>query len=160
MDPMQTEDPDFEKRWNAWQEKRRGAVHCARRRITVNSRQSQSDSLKPRSQLWFLRACFESEPEWQICGEAANGREAIEKAEQLQPNLIVLDLSMPVMNGFDAAKALKEAMPTVPIIMYTTFHTRHLENEALVAGISRVILKSEPLTDLVACVRSLTKKVA
>jgi len=106
-----------------------------------------------------LQTCFESEPGWQICGEAGNGEEAIKKAEQLQPNLIVLDLSMPVMNGFEAVRALKEAMPTVPVIMYTTFHTHHLEQEALAAGISRVILKSEPLTDLVACVRSLTQEV-
>jgi DNA-binding NarL/FixJ family response regulator len=108
----------------------------------------------------FLRACFESEPGWQICGEAVNGSEGIEKAQQLQPNLIVLDLSMPVMNGLEAARVFRELMPSVPLIMFTSFHTRHLEQEAQAAGISRVILKSESLADLIACVRSLTKEVA
>ena len=108
----------------------------------------------------FLQTCFESEPGWQVCGEAGNGREAIEKAEQLQPDLIVLDLSMPVMNGLAAARTLSKLVPSVPLIMYTTFHTHHLENEALAAGVSRVILKSDPLTDLLACVRSLTQEAA
>ena len=107
-----------------------------------------------------LQTCLESEPGWQVCGEAGNGQEAIEKAKELQPDLIVLDLCMPVMNGLEAARVLSKLVPSLPLIMYTAFHTRHLENEALAAGISRVILKSEPLTDLVACVRSLTQEVA
>jgi YesN/AraC family two-component response regulator len=53
-----------------------------------------------------------------MCGEAENGREAIEKAQQSHPDLIVLDLSMPVMNGLDAARVLKRLMPTLPLIMY------------------------------------------
>jgi DNA-binding NarL/FixJ family response regulator len=108
----------------------------------------------------FLQTCLETESGWQVCGEAGNGEEAIEKAKELQPDLIVLDLSMPVMNGLETAKALSKLVPSVPLIMYTTFHTRHLENEAQAAGISRVILKSEPLTNLIACVRSLTQEVA
>ena len=107
----------------------------------------------------LVRTCFESEPGWHVCGEAGNGKDAIEKAQGVQPNLIVLDLSMPVMNGLEAAKVLSNQMPSVPLIMYTSFQTHHLEQEALAAGISRVIVKSEPM-DLIACVRSLTKEVA
>jgi chemotaxis response regulator CheB len=57
-----------------------------------------------------------SEADFEVCGEAENGREAIEKTLELRPDVIVMDLSMPVMNGVDAARALKELMPTVPLI--------------------------------------------
>ena len=54
---------------------------------------------------------FKREADFEVCGEAENGREAIEKAQQLHPDLIVMDLSMPVMNGIEAARVLKGLMP-------------------------------------------------
>ena len=60
---------------------------------------------------------FTRETDFEVCGEAENGQEAIEKAQQLHPDLIVLDLLMPVMNGLDAARVLKRLITTVPIIM-------------------------------------------
>jgi DNA-binding NarL/FixJ family response regulator len=108
----------------------------------------------------LLRTCFESQSGWQVSGEACNGQEGIAKAQQVHPNLIVLDLSMPVMNGLDAAKALTKLMPSVPLVMFTSFMTSTLEREALAAGISKVIVKSGPLTELIGCVRSLVKDAA
>jgi DNA-binding NarL/FixJ family response regulator len=108
----------------------------------------------------LLRQCFESEPGWQVSGEACNGQEGIEKAQKVHPNFIVLDLSMPVMNGLDAAKILAKLMPAVPMVMFTSFTTSNLESEALAAGIRRVIIKSEPLTELVGCVRALVRDAA
>jgi DNA-binding NarL/FixJ family response regulator len=108
----------------------------------------------------LLRQCFESEPGWQVSGEACNGQEGIEKAQKVHPNFIVLDLSMPVMNGLDAAKILAKLMPAVPMVMFTSFTTSNLESEALAAGIKRVIIKSEPLTELVGCVRALVRDAA
>ena len=64
---------------------------------------------------------FKREADFEICGEAENGKEAIAKARELHPDLIVLDLSMPVMNGLDAARELKRLMPTVLLIMYGGF---------------------------------------
>src|SRR5713101_3178231 len=64
---------------------------------------------------------FTRESDFQVCGEAQDGQDATEKAERLHPDLIILDLSMPVMNGLDAARALKTRMPSVPIILFT-FH--------------------------------------
>src|SRR5437763_12343476 len=64
---------------------------------------------------------FKREADFEICGEAENGKEAIAKALELHPDLIVLDLSMPIMNGLDAARELKQVMPTVPLIMYSFF---------------------------------------
>src|SRR5271155_3206576 len=85
----------------------------------------------------LLRQCFESEPGWQVSGEACNGQEGIEKAREVHPNFIVLDLSMPVMNGLEAAKILAKVMPAVPVVMFTSFTTSNLESEALAAGIRR-----------------------
>ena len=62
---------------------------------------------------------FESENGFQVCGEAGNGKETIEKVQQLDPDLIMLDLSMPLMNGLDAACVLKKLMPSVPLIIYS-----------------------------------------
>ena len=64
---------------------------------------------------------FSREADFEVCGEAENGREAIEEAQELQPDLILLDLSMPVMNGLDAARALTRLMPEVPVIMYSAY---------------------------------------
>jgi two-component system nitrate/nitrite response regulator NarL len=61
------------------------------------------------------------EGEFDICSEAENGREAIEKAEELQPGLIVMDLSMPVMNGMDAARIVRQMMPTMPLIIFSEY---------------------------------------
>ena len=68
-----------------------------------------------------LYELFKRESDLEVCGEAENGKEAIAKALDLHPDLIVLDLSMPVMNGLDAARELKRWMPTVPLIMYSLF---------------------------------------
>ena len=74
---------------------------------------------------------------WKICGEAQNGQEAIAKATDLEPDLIILDLAMPIMNGLKAAREISKAMPAVPILMYTIHNSRELELEAKTAGVRR-----------------------
>jgi DNA-binding NarL/FixJ family response regulator len=91
-----------------------------------------------------LRQLFESTSGWEVCGEAINGREAIEKAQQLHPDLIVLDLSMPEMDGLQTARVLKKRMPEVPIILFTNFgQDPFMRREALEAGINMVVSKSD-----------------
>lgn len=102
---------------------------------------------------------LESQPNVVVCGEAENGRIAIEQAQELKPDLIVLDLSMPVMNGLEAAKVLREMMPDIPILMYTSFATSNLAEAALAAGVSRVSIKSSPPA-LIADLQMLLKNVA
>jgi len=102
----------------------------------------------------MIRERLEQEGGWEVSGEAANGREAIEKAEQLKPDLVVLDLSMPVMNGLDAARELHRLLPSLPLVMFTNFNMPQLTKEALSAGITAVVSKSE-LADLVARIQSL-----
>lgn len=98
---------------------------------------------------------FKRESDFEVCGEAENGKEAIAKAQALHPDLIVLDLSMPVMNGFDAARALKRLMPTVPLIMYSAFGDKVAESQARLIGISEVVSKSEPASVLIHKARGL-----
>jgi two-component system chemotaxis response regulator CheY len=98
---------------------------------------------------------FTRETDFKVCGEAENGREATEKAQQLHPDLIVLDLSMPVMNGLEAARVLKRLMPTVPIIMFSAFGDRFVEQQARLVGISEVVPKSENAAVLVHKARGL-----
>jgi len=87
---------------------------------------------------------FHRDRDFEVCGEAENGREAIERARELHPDLIVLDLSMPVMNGMDAARALKRLMPRVSLIMYSAFGDRFVAQQARLVGISGLVAKSEP----------------
>ena len=103
---------------------------------------------------------FKREADFEVCGEAENGKEAIAKALELHPDLIVLDLSMPVMNGLDAARELKRLMPTVPLIMYSMFADTFTEQEARLIGISELVSKSEPAAILVSKARSLLYRTA
>jgi DNA-binding NarL/FixJ family response regulator len=98
--------------------------------------------------------------DFEICGQAENGREAIEKAQQLHPDLIVMDLSMPVMNGLEATKILKTLMPAVPVILYTSHSDPFVEKEARFAGASAVISKSESMAALIDKARSLLDHIA
>ena len=98
---------------------------------------------------------FQREMDFEVCGKAENGREAIEKARELHPDLIVLDFSMPVMNGFDAARVLKRLMPTVPLIMYSSFGDKLAKHQAQLIGISEVVSKSEHASVLIQKARDL-----
>lgn len=91
-----------------------------------------------------LRMLFESMAGWEVCGEATNGREGIEKAQELKPDVMVLDMSMPEMDGIAVAKALKTKMPGLPIVMFTNFaEDQFLKHEVLSAGIAHVVSKSD-----------------
>jgi two-component system, chemotaxis family, chemotaxis protein CheY len=103
---------------------------------------------------------FKREGDFEVCGEAENGKDAIKKAQELRPDLIVLDLSMPVMNGFDAARILKRLMPTVPLIMYSAFGDRFAEHQAQLIGISEVVSKSEHASVLIHKARGLLYSTA
>ncbi len=102
-----------------------------------------------------LSELFKRESDFEVCGEAENGKQAIAKALELHPDLIVLDLSMPVMNGLDAARQLKKLIPTVPLIMYSAFGDVFGEQQARLIGISALVSKSQPAAILVRKARSL-----
>ena len=100
-----------------------------------------------------LRTLLEQQTDWAVCGEAENGRDGIEKAQRLRPDLIVIDLVMPVMNGIEATRVLKWLTPTTPLLMFTTFTDPYLKKEALTAGVHAVIEKSQGTTTLVSCIQ-------
>jgi DNA-binding NarL/FixJ family response regulator len=101
-----------------------------------------------------LRQLLEQVDSLEVCGEAANGREAIAKARRLKPNLVVLDFRMPGMNGLDAARGIKHLLPALPVVMFTAFPSTTLVREALSAGVNFVVSKSEP-GDLVGRIQAL-----
>jgi DNA-binding NarL/FixJ family response regulator len=68
-----------------------------------------------------VRAMLEADPVWQVCGDAVDGREAIEKAAKLQPDLVILDFAMPRVNGLEAASQIRELLPGVPIVIFTMY---------------------------------------
>ena len=95
-----------------------------------------------------LRRLFGNEEDFDVCGEAENGQEAVVKAQQLRPDLILLDLSMPVMNGLDATRALKRVMPKVPVIMFSAYSDSSTERAARSAGVWALVSKFENVSVL------------
>jgi CheY-like chemotaxis protein len=106
----------------------------------------------------LLRTWVESLPGLAVCGEAADGVEAIEKAEPLNPDLILLDFSMPRMNGLEAASALHSVAPNIPIILFTLFAESVSEDLARAAGIRAVVSKSGPIEILMDEVQRLLSR--
>ena len=98
---------------------------------------------------------FALESDLEVCGEARDGHDAIEKAQRLHPDLIILDLAMPVMNGLDAARALIDLMPSVPIIMFTLYIDTFVKERARSAGVAAVVSKSEDISVLTRTARRL-----
>jgi len=95
---------------------------------------------------------FEQE-DFNVCGEAENGKEAVDKAQELHPDLILLDLTMPVMNGLEATRVLKRMLPEVPVIMYSAFGDSSTENAARSAGACALVSKSENISVLLGTAR-------
>jgi DNA-binding NarL/FixJ family response regulator len=94
---------------------------------------------------------------FEVCGEAGDGVEAIEQAKKLKPDLIVLDLAMPRMNGAEAASILSTTMPDVQIILLTLYQNVLGSALASAVGVKAIIDKTDGMGKLVACVRSLLK---
>ena len=101
-----------------------------------------------------LRGILENEG-WQICGEAENGRDAIDQARQLRPDLIILDLAMPVMNGMEAAPLISKMLPDVPIVMFSIHGGEALQHQARAAGVAAVVSKADNMKNLVGLARTL-----
>lgn len=95
----------------------------------------------------MLRLCIEQNSEWRVCGEAENGQVAVHQAQKLDPDVVILDFQMPVMNGLDAARHIASSAPRTAIVMLTMHDSVQLRREAHAAGIREVLSKSERVTD-------------
>jgi len=92
---------------------------------------------------------------FEICGEAVNGAEALEKAAALRPDLIILDLSMPLMNGIEAASQLKNKVPNIPVVIYTMLEDVLGKSLANTLGVKGIVSKADGLTKLLANIEAI-----
>lgn len=106
----------------------------------------------------IVRDFLENESCFAVCGEAVDGLDAIQKAKELNPDLIILDLSMPRMNGIEAARALKRLLPQTPIVMLTSHDPAVLGYDAHGPGIDAVVKKDGDLSALMASLQELLQE--
>jgi CheY-like chemotaxis protein len=90
-----------------------------------------------------LPPCATLKPGWEICGDALDGKEAVARATELRPDLIILDYAMPRLDGFSAAKEIHKLLPTVPIVLHTLYASTELDFAANKFGIRRVVDKTK-----------------
>ena len=107
-----------------------------------------------------VRALLESQPGWEVAGEATTGREAVELARRLQPDIVVLDLSMPELNGLEATRQIVKESPRSEVLVLTMHHSEELTRNVLQAGARGYILKSDADQNLIAAVESLKQHKA
>jgi DNA-binding NarL/FixJ family response regulator len=89
-----------------------------------------------------LRRMLEAQPDWEVCGEAADGLEAVQRTRQLVPDVIVMDLAMPRISGIDATHEILREFPKIPIVLLTLYLSRQLIDEASHAGIRATVSKT------------------
>ena len=90
-----------------------------------------------------------------VCAEALDGRDAVERALKYQPDLIILDLTMPVMGGFEAAKVLRKILPDVPILFYSMHEGEHLIKDAKELGVQGFVCKTEVCDKLLDAIEAI-----
>ena len=105
-----------------------------------------------------MRALFETQREWKVCGEADNGQTAIQKAKELKPDLVILDIAMPVLNGFDAARTIKELLPDTAILAYSILQSEGFLNESRRIGFDGYISKSDGLRAMLNAVDEVQRR--
>src|SRR5690242_10663478 len=89
-----------------------------------------------------VRALLESDSAWEVCGEAENGRLAVEKTRELNPDLVILDLTMPEMNGLEAARQIRQVSPQTKIVIFSMHESPQVRKEARDAGADAFVSKS------------------
>jgi DNA-binding NarL/FixJ family response regulator len=103
------------------------------------------------------QALIERQPGWKVCGVAATGREAVVQAEAMQPNVVIMDMMMPDLNGLDAAIQIKHRVPEAEILMFTAHEDEELVRDAYNAGLKSVVFKSEAYDFLVEAIKALSE---
>ncbi|PYV26596.1 MAG: DNA-binding response regulator [Acidobacteria bacterium] len=104
-----------------------------------------------------LRAILEAQDGWEITGEAATGREAVELAKEYRPDVVVLDITMPELNGLEATRQILKAVPTTEVLILTMHESEQVVQEVLDAGARGYVLKSDAGRELVAAVDALSQ---
>lgn len=104
-----------------------------------------------------LRVLIESHPGWEVCGEATTGREAVDKASKFKPNMVVMDIAMPELNGLEATRQILKAAPRTPVLILTVHQSEQVVHEAFEAGAQGLVLKSDAGRDLVTAIEALSQ---
>jgi len=102
-----------------------------------------------------VKALLQSHAGWEVCGEAHTGREAVAKAEELKPDIVILDISMPDLNGVDAAKRIRKGSPDTEVLILSVHYSDQLIRDILEAGVRGYIVKSDSDRDLIIAVETL-----
>jgi DNA-binding NarL/FixJ family response regulator len=102
-----------------------------------------------------VRTILSARPEWEICGEAINGQEAVRLAGDLAPDVIIMDITMPVMSGLEAARMLTKNKTSAPILIFTMHESRSLAESVKETGARGFVFKSRAARDLINAVESL-----
>ena len=104
-----------------------------------------------------LARLLEDQPDLEIVGQATNGRIAIEKAQELKPDVIIMDIAMPLMNGIEAAKRIKKDLPNTKILILSMYSHEHYIHELLETGISGYLLKDSSGRDIINAIHAAMK---
>ena len=107
-----------------------------------------------------IRTLLESHPEWEICGEASNGRDAIAKTVRLKPDVVLLDITMPGLSGLEAIPQILQACPHTKFLVLTMHDSGRMASRILAAGASGLVLKSDAARDLILALEALSKNKA
>ncbi|HXL22711.1 MAG TPA: response regulator transcription factor [Candidatus Dormibacteraeota bacterium] len=105
-----------------------------------------------------LKQLLTAKPGWEVCAEAKNGREAVALAEQQKPEVVVMDISMPDLNGLEAARQIKKQLPKTEIVILTLHFSDQLVHDIVEAGARGYIMKSDADRDLVAAVEAVSHR--
>ena len=104
-----------------------------------------------------LKSLLSSRQEWEIIDEAGDGQEALEKATRLKPDVVLLDVSMPIMDGLEACRRIRKIMPETEILMVTQHDSPQMMREALAAGAKGYVVKSDVARDLLSAVAAVSQ---
>jgi DNA-binding NarL/FixJ family response regulator len=102
-----------------------------------------------------VRALIEQEPEWQVCGTATNGQEAVDAARKLKPDVVILDMTMPELDGLEALRGIKRALPNTEVVIFSAHHSEEVIGQLFEAGAKSYIQKSDAGRYLVAAIKSI-----
>src|SRR6202045_2896422 len=104
-----------------------------------------------------VRSLLESHEDWVVCGEATTGRDAVEQSRRLRPDVVVMDLSLPELNGLDATRQILKDAPGVEVLVLTMHHSEELARDVLQAGARGYVMKSDADENLITAVDSLRR---
>jgi DNA-binding NarL/FixJ family response regulator len=104
-----------------------------------------------------LSSLLATRPDWQVCGEARNGREAVALAVKLKPNLAILDLSMPELNGLEATRHIRKEVPETEVLVFSMYENEQFVRDLLAAGARGYVLKSDVSSQLLNAVDAVSR---